>query len=162
MAIVHIKDVADLEAGDKVIFAPFGVPMFENSKTEISVKDGLVGFLYGRNDDFFPVITPEGKIIDNLVLVEATRDVVVFEAEENIGKEIFIGNDLPELYGVRVIVRHPKYGDYRGFASNDNIEGYETIRLIDNIGHGSFQFWRSGNFKIYLAVGLDFEYESLK
>lgn len=159
MAIIHIKNVAELKAGDKAVFAPFGVPFFENTVSELEEKDGLVGFTYGEEDTFFPVVTPEGNLIDNLTLVDATRDVFTIEAPENVGKEVFTAADLTADWGVRVIVRHKKYGDYRGFASNDEIDGREWIRMINGVGHGSFGFWRSGGHTIHLAVGLDYEYK---
>jgi hypothetical protein len=158
MAIIHITDSVNLKAGDKASFAPFGVPyLFANDPSELEEKDGLVGFRYDE-DEFFPVVNPDGSLIDNLTLVDATRDVFNTEAPENVGKEVFSSADLPAEYGVRVIIRHTKHGDYRGFASNDAIDGWETIRLIDNMGHGSFQFWKSDGFRIYLAVELDYPY----
>jgi hypothetical protein len=157
MAIIHITNVAELKAGDKAVFAPFGVPLFENNVTELEEKDGLVGFRY-NDETFFPVITPEGNLIDNLVLVDATRDEFTTEAPENVGKEVFSAADLTAEYGVRIIIRSKKYGDYRGFASRDNIDGYEKIFLLDGVGHGSFGFWRSDGFSIFLTQGLDFEY----
>lgn len=158
MSIIHITNVADLKAGDKATFAPFNVPLFKSGPYEVAEKDGLVGFIYGPEDTFFPVITPEGNSIDNLNLVDATRDEYMLENPENVGKEIFSAADLPAEYGVPVIVRHKKYGDYRGFASNDNIDGREWIQMINGVGQGSFGFWRSGGHTIHLAVGLDFEY----
>jgi hypothetical protein len=158
MAIVHITNPADLRAGDKAVFAPFGVPFFENNKTELEERDGLVGIRH-NDDKFFPVVTPEGEMITNLTLVDATRDVFFTENPENVGKEVNTAADLPDTWGVRIIVRHPKHGDYRGFASNDNIDGYETIRLLENMGHGSFGFWKSSGYTIHLLHGLDYEYK---
>lgn len=158
MAIIHIDNAADLKAGDTVVFSPFGMPFFKNDPLKLDERDGVVGFFYGENEDFFPVLTPGKEFIPNLVLVTATRDVVVRENEENIGRLIRTAADLPALYGVPVIIRHPEYGDYRGFASNDDIDGYEWVRLTNGAGYGSFRFWQSDNYTIYHAVGLDMEY----
>lgn len=158
MAIIHIDNAADLAAGDRVVFAPFNVPFFKNDPETIVERDGLIGFVYGEDDTFFPVTTPDGGFIPQLVLVDATRDVVIREKEENIGQEVRSASDLPALYGVPVILRHEEHGDYRGFASNDDVDGWETVRLIEDMGHGSFGFWRSGGFTIHLAVGIDMKY----
>ena len=160
MSIVHITNPADLKAVDKAIFAPFGVPnLFSDATVELDEHEGQVGYFYDDPAEFYRVVTPEGNIVDTLTLVDATRDVFTIEAPENVGKEVLTAADLTNVYGVRVILRHNKYGDYRGFASNDDIDGREWVRLLDGVGHGSFGFWRSGGYTIYLAVGLDYKYE---
>lgn len=157
MALIHITDAAKLQKGDKVIVAPFGVHLFQNPETELDEQDGVLGFQY-NDDKFFPVVTSDGELMNNLALFDATRKVFIVEAPERIGKEVLSPDDLPADYGVRVIVRHPEYGDYRGFASDDAVDGWESIHLIDEQGHGSFGFWRSGGYTIHLAVGLDYAY----
>jgi hypothetical protein len=158
MAIIHITNPSELKAGDKAIFAVAGFPaLFAQSTTDITEKDGRIGYIYGgESDTFVPLLTPEGHLVDTLELVDATRDVVTFEADENIGAEVKSAADLPADYGVPVILRHKQHGDYRGHASNDDIDGWEWVHMAEGVGTGSFMFWRSGGFTIYLAVGLDF------
>lgn len=162
MAIIFIKNPADLKKGDKVVFAPFGMRTFQNEPRKLQKKKGDLGFYTydddGKKDAFFVAVTKDGKLRDDLVLVEASRNVVMFEDDKHLGKEVITAADLPADYGVLVIVRHPEHGDYRGWASNDKIDGWEWIHMMNGAGRGSFHFWRSMDYKIYLAVGIEEEY----
>lgn len=162
MAIVFIDDPADLKKGDKVVFAPFGMRAFQNEERKLQKKKGDLGFYSyddeGKKDKFFVIVTKEGKLRDDFVLVKATRNVVIFEDDKHLGKEVLTYADLPADYGVLVIVRHPEHGDYRGWASNDDVDGREWIHMLNGAGRGSFHFWLSMNYKIYLAVGIEEKY----
>lgn len=157
MAIVPIHDSKDLKAGDQAIFAPFGCELFVNSENTLDEKNGVLGFVYNETN-FFPVTTRDGELVEHLVLVEAYREEPVHEKEEHVGKEVRQAADLTADYGVLVILRHPKHGDYRGFASRDDIDGYEYIHVINGKGRGSFQFFISDGYTIHLAVGLNADY----
>ena len=162
MATVHITDITELQAGDKVSLAPHGINLFQSEMSEVVEQDGKLGVEYfdGENTAFFPILTVERKPLGLglWVLMEATREVVVREDEKHVGKVINIAADLPAEYGVSVILRHPKYGDFRGFASNDKFDGFEWIKLINGEGYGSFRFWQSDNYTIHLAEGIEFPY----
>lgn len=161
MAIVFIDNPADLKKGDMVVFAPFGMRAFQNEERKLQKKKGDLGFYSyneGKKDKFFVIVTKEGKLREDFVLVKASRNVVIFENDEHLGKEVRSAADLPADYGVLVIVRHPEHGDYRGWASNDDVDGHEWIHMLNGAGRGSFHFWLSMDYKIYLAVGIEETY----
>lgn len=151
MAIIHITNPADLKAGDRVILAPYGVPLFQNKPQILEEKEGLVGFTYGEEeeDSFFPIFTSIGELVEPLVLVDATRDVYKLEPEETIGEELFETDYDFRKEVTPVVLRHPEYGDYVGYVTDEH--GYPTIR-VGETGIGGFHYWKVTGYKIYQKI----------